>query len=121
MKQLHDAVKAPAGVAVDYRKKVEAALRSGLLRVGAYYSLRMAQHLIDQFHLLGPDYSALWFEPVWYVPVGQIRFHPDESPPPPLIKTMVAWRLYNTGLYHKVWGMGPYGVPPDENKPSEPT
>jgi len=94
------------------QKAMKAALESGLLRVGDYYSLRLAQRLIDQFYLLGPDYEPIWFEPVANVPVGVVRFLPDENRPS--TRTMIAWRLYNKRLYRTVWKRSPWGVEPEK-------
>jgi len=92
-------------------KAVQAALKSGLLRVGDYYSARFAQRLCDHFHLLGPDYDDLWFEPVEGVPVGIVRLAPHEQPP--ATRTMLAFRLYNESGYRRTWGHPPYGAPPE--------
>lgn len=93
------------------RKAMRAALESGLLRVGDYYSARLAAMLDFRFHLMGPDYGPLWLEPVANVPAGIVRLAPHEQPP--ATRTMLAFRLYNENLYRRTWGHSPYGAPPE--------
>ncbi len=97
---------------------LQAALESGLLRVGDHYSRSFMQKLVHLFDdLLGPDYGQLWFEPVAGVPVGRVRHLPGEPTSPNA--TMMAWRLYNHRLYRQVWNHGPFGSEPENLKPNE--
>lgn len=94
------------------KRKIQAAVKSGLLRVGDYYSLEFSMQLESKFWLMGPEYGdAMWFEAAMYVPDELVRKLPHERPLPG--RKRLARRLYNEALYRRVWGHGLYGPNPD--------